>query len=144
VIEPERVLRDVRASLREQVLPSVGSTHGRTILAAALGILDAVADQVQRDPAPAAASVAELLPAVEDWERALAAAAPATAAELAAARARAAEADPFTAREALLGAAERTVEVAWAELDAQPRDELLGAVRRAVRSDIERQRGGGR
>jgi hypothetical protein len=144
VIEPERALRDVRASLREQVLPSVGSTHGRTILAAALGILDAVADQVQRDPAPAAATVAELLPAVEEWERELSASAPAAAAELAERRAEAAVAEPIAARETLLAAAERTVEVAWAELEPGPRDELLSAVRRAVRSDIERQRGGGR
>jgi hypothetical protein len=144
VIEPERALRDVRASLREQVLPSVGSTHGRTILAAALGILDAVADQVQRDPAPAAASVAELSPAVEEWERVLAGPAPAAAAALADQRARAEAAEPIAARETLLAAAERTVEVAWAELEPGARDELLGAVRRTVRSDIERQRGGGR
>jgi hypothetical protein len=144
VIEPERALRDVRTSLREQVLPAVGTTHGRTILAAALGILDAVADQVQRDPAPAAASVAELLPAVAEWEGVLAGPAPGAAAELGAARTRAAAAEPLAAREALLAAAERTVEAAWAELDPAPRDELLGAVRRAVRSDIERQRGGGR
>jgi len=143
VIPPERALRDVRASLREQVLPAVGSTHGRTILAAALGILDAVAGQVERGSAPAVATVAELLPAARGWERALAEAAPRSAALVAVECGKAeAAADPGAAREAMLAAAERTVEAAWAELEPPRRDELLGEVRRLVRADIERQRGG--
>jgi hypothetical protein len=145
VIEPARALRDVRASLREQVLPSVGSTHGRTILAAALGVLDAVADQVVRDPRPAEATVAELLPASREWERALAEEAPRAAAMVAGTRGRAESAsDPLLAREALLEAAERSVEAAWSQLGSPRREELLAAVRGAVRADIERQRGGSR
>jgi hypothetical protein len=137
VIEPERALRDVRASLREQVLPSVGSSHGRTILAAALGILDSVADQVERGSAAAEATVAELLPALAEWQRSLAGEGPAAglgADRVCAERDR----DPFTARATLLTAAERTIVAAW-ELPSPRREQLLRGVRRVIRADVERQ-----
>lgn len=145
MIEPQRALRDVRARLRETVLPQVDSTHGRTILAAALGIIDSLVDRIQLDPAPAEATVAELLPALVGWERELATSDPGAAERLAATRAQAeAAADPFAARERVLEGAELTVEAAWADPDPERRERLLAAVRQAVRGDVERQRRGGK
>ncbi|HZO07517.1 MAG TPA: hypothetical protein VFB52_14095 [Solirubrobacterales bacterium] len=145
MIEPERALRDVRAKLRETVLPQVGSTHGRTILAAALGIIDAVIEQVKLDPAPAEATVAEMLPALVEWERELAVSDSGAADRLASARAQAERAaDPFAAREQALAGAELALEAAWADPDPARRERLLASVRRAVRADVERQRRGGK
>ncbi|MBK5218421.1 MAG: hypothetical protein JJE35_01345, partial [Thermoleophilia bacterium] len=85
MIEPQRALRDVRRNLRESVMPELSSAHSRAVLAAALGILDEVVDRIRLDEGPAAATVAEMLPALEGWERALAGPAPAAAtAEIAA------------------------------------------------------------
>lgn len=145
MIEPERALRDVRAKLRETVLPQVGSTHGRTILAAALGIIDALVEQVKLDPEPAEATVAEMLPALVEWERDLAVSDSGAADRLASTRAEAERAaDPFAARERVLAGAELAVEAAWADPDPARRERLLASVRRVVRADVERQRRGGK
>lgn len=142
MIEPGRVLLDVREQLRD-VLPEVGSVHGRAVLGAALGILDEVAGRVVLDASPAAATVEEALPALERWEQALAGQAPAAAGALAAERRQAeAETSPERAREAVLAAAELTVVSAWRELEAGEREAVLAEVRRVLRADAERCGGG--
>jgi hypothetical protein len=142
MIEPQRALRDVRRNLRESVMPELSSAHSRAVLAAALGILDEVVDRVRLDEGPAAATVAEMLPALPGWEQALAGPAPAAAAAIAEARLRAdAASDPLAARTELLGAAERAVAAAWAELDPAERDPLLGEIRQLLRADTIRQKG---
>lgn len=142
MIEPERALRDVRAKLRADVLPEVVSTHARAVLGAALGILDELAGRVVLDPRPAATTVGDLLPALERWERELAARAPAAAAELARARrAAAVRADVIAARVVALDATTVTVRAAWAELEPDDRDRVLADARRLLRADAERHGG---
>lgn len=142
MIEPQRALRDVRRNLRESVMPELSSAHSRAVLAAALGILDEVVDRVRLDEGPAEATVAEMLPALEGWERALSGPAPATAAAVAESRRRAeAETDPLLARTTVLGAAERTATAAWGDLDPAERDPILGQIRQLLRADTNRQKG---
>ncbi|HWC08539.1 MAG TPA: hypothetical protein VG458_05775 [Solirubrobacterales bacterium] len=142
MIEPQRALRDIRRNLRESVMPELSSAHSRAVLAAALGILDEVVDRVRLDEGPAAATVAEMLPALEGWERALAAPAPAAAAAIAESRRQAAAAsDPLLARTEVLGAAECAVAAAWGDFDPAERDQLLGQIRQLLRADTIRQKG---
>lgn len=143
MIEPADALRDVRARLREDVLPEVASPHGRAVLGAALGILDELTAQVARDVRPAAATVADLLPAIERWEPDLVASAPGLAAEVARRRREAAaEADPVSARALVLDAVALAVRTAWDELEPGDRDGVLSDARRALRADAERHGGG--
>lgn len=143
MIEPRRALRDVRLRLREDVMPEVASSHARAVLGAALGILDELSERVVADRGPAAATVAELLPAIERWEAELGAQAPAAAGAVARERQLAeAEVDPLRARAVALVAAELTVRTAWEELEPRDRDRILAEARRALRADAERQGGG--
>lgn len=144
MIEPGQALRDVRAQLRAYVLPEVRSRHARSVLGAALGILDELAGRVALDPHPAAATVAELVPAIARWERDVAASAPAAAATVARCRQEAADAelaDPVRARLRALEAAAIAVRVAWDELEPPDRDRLLAEARRVLRADAERHGG---
>jgi hypothetical protein len=144
MIEPIRAMRDVRARLREEVMPEVASTHARVVLGAALGILDELSTKVVADPRPAVATVTEMLPAIERWEVELGMQAPAAAGAVARERQAAeAEIDPSRARVAALLATELTVRTAWTELEPCDRDRILAEARRVLRADAERYLGPG-
>ncbi|HET9185272.1 MAG TPA: hypothetical protein VFN82_03930, partial [Solirubrobacterales bacterium] len=117
MIEPRRALRDVRAALREEVMPELSSARARSVLASALGIIDSVVEAVRLDPEPAAATARDFLAAAPSWEAELRERAP-TAAEAIGRRAAeaAAEEDPQRARAAALEAAAVATTAAWEEL----------------------------
>ena len=144
MIAPGRALRDVRANLREVVMPDLESDRARAILGSALGILDELAGRVQVDGSPARVTATEAIAALPGWERRLAAAAPA-AAESVAGRRAAAEAalpdEPLRAREEALTAVEEVTAAAWDDIDGADRDALLAEVRKLTRADMERQKG---
>ena len=135
-IDPSLALEMVERGLRLDVLPLVDDEHAASALRAALTIVGNVRVRLQVGDRAVRELLATALPVADGWADAISSPDMGEEVRQLVERARAsADAEPVTARESLMGAAQLCLAATWR--DGEPDPDLLAGLRRVTRLDAQ-------